>query len=105
MTNGYFRWGIASRRLREDEEEEAPLLEAEDALGEDVLEQVNFNARDGELIGVVGAVGSGKTSLLLSLAGETELASGKVIQNGSVAYVEQEPFIISDTIRENILFG
>ena len=50
-------------------------------------------------------MGSGKTSLLLSLAGESELVRGRAIKNGSVAYVEQDPFIISDTIHENILFG
>ena len=70
-----------------------------------MLEDIDFKAKDGELIGLFGAVGSGKTSLLLSLAGETELVKGRAIKNGSVAYVEQDPFIISDTILENILFG
>ena len=50
-------------------------------------------------------MGSGKTSLLLSLAGETELLTGSMVKNGLIAYVEQDPFIISDTVRANILFG
>ena len=81
------------------------MLEEEKIQSSEVLEQVSFEANDGELVGVIGAVGSGKTSLLLSLAGETELASGIAKKNGSIAYVEQDPFIISGTIRENIQFG
>ena len=102
MTEGYFRWGIENRRVQEEEE---ALLEEDRAETEDVLQNIDFEARDGELIGVIGSVGSGKTSLLLSLAGESEQTRGKSIKNGSVAYVEQDPFIIQDTIRENILFG
>jgi len=36
---------------------------------------------------------------------ETVLMKGEFKVNGSIAYVEQEPFIISASIRKNILFG
>ena len=36
---------------------------------------------------------------------ETSISSGQTRINGTIAYVEQEPFIFSGTIRENILFG
>ena len=41
--------------------------------GEDqkLLEGINFRARAGELVGVVGKIGAGKTSLLCSILGET----------------------------------
>ena len=54
---------------------------------------------------VVGKVGSGKTSLLLSIMGETYIRSGTLSRRGSLAYVEQEPVIWSDSVRNNILFG
>ena len=53
----------------------------------------------------VGRVGSGKTSLLASLLGETHIRGGSLQRRGRVAYVEQEPCIFSDSIRNNILFG
>ena len=48
---------------------------------------------------------SGKSSLLASLLGETHLRSGSRSLRGRVAYVEQEPCIFSDSVRNNILFG
>ena len=37
--------------------------------------------------------------------GESKLCTGTCSVQGTVAYVEQEPFIISGSIRDNILFG
>ena len=54
---------------------------------------------------VVGKVGSGKTTLLHSIIEETRKMSGSLTVKGSVAYVEQEPYIFSTTIKQNILFG
>jgi ATP-binding cassette subfamily C (CFTR/MRP) protein 10 len=50
-------------------------------------------------------VGSGKTSLLNSLLGEMRCVHGSILLNGSVAYVPQVPWLLSGTVRENILFG
>ena len=57
------------------------------------------------MIVVIGAVGSGKTTLLYSLMHETSLTSGSHSQNGNLAYVEQEPFIYSASVKENVIFG
>ena len=54
---------------------------------------------------VIGAVGSGKTTLLYSLMHETSLTKGSHDQSGSLAYVEQEPFIYSASVKDNITFG
>ena len=59
----------------------------------------------GELMIVVGAVGSGKTSLLYSLLNETNRTGGIHEVCGRIAYVEQEPFIYSAKIRDNVCFG
>ncbi|EAW07156.1 putative ABC multidrug transporter [Aspergillus clavatus NRRL 1] len=53
---------------------------------------------------IAGPTGSGKTSLLLSLLGETILESGSATCPRDVAYVPQSPWLQNDTIRENILF-
>ena len=54
---------------------------------------------------VVGMVGSGKTTLLHSIMEETQIQKGKQTVKGTIAYVEQEPFIYSTSIKENILLG
>lgn len=36
---------------------------------------------------------------------ETNVAKGTALVSGSIAYVEQEPFIISDSVENNIRFG
>lgn len=53
---------------------------------------------------VTGSTGSGKTSLLLSLLGETVLESGSATCPRDVAFVPQAPWLRNDTIRQNILF-
>ena len=57
------------------------------------------------LVVVVGKVGSGKTTLLYSILEETRIIEGERNICGTVSYVEQEPFIFSGTIKDNILFG
>ncbi|KAJ2402915.1 ATP-binding cassette glutathione S-conjugate transporter ycf1 [Coemansia sp. RSA 2559] len=74
-------------------------------MGESVLENVSFTAGDGELVAVVGKTGSGKSSLLLSVCGEIEMTKGSGAVFGSIALMEQTPWIMNDTVRKNILFG
>lgn len=59
----------------------------------------------GQLVAIVGAVGTGKTSLLQGLIGEMRRTSGKVDFGGSVGYCAQVAWIQNTTIRENICFG
>lgn len=54
---------------------------------------------------VVGQVACGKTSLLYSIMQETGVMKGNASVIGSIAYVEQEPFIFSASVKENITFG
>eukprot|EP00303_Exanthemachrysis_gayraliae_P000900 CAMPEP_0205999878 /NCGR_PEP_ID=MMETSP1464-20131121/1128_1 /ASSEMBLY_ACC=CAM_ASM_001124 /TAXON_ID=119497 /ORGANISM="Exanthemachrysis gayraliae, Strain RCC1523" /LENGTH=94 /DNA_ID=CAMNT_0053373109 /DNA_START=19 /DNA_END=300 /DNA_ORIENTATION=- len=53
---------------------------------------------------VVGAVGSGKTSLVSALLGEMRMEAGTVTLNGSVSYVAQQAWILNATVRDNVLF-
>uniref|UniRef100_A0A673CCA3 ABC-type glutathione-S-conjugate transporter n=1 Tax=Sphaeramia orbicularis TaxID=375764 RepID=A0A673CCA3_9TELE len=67
------------------------------------LKRINFHVPRGSLVAVVGHVGSGKSSLLSAMLGETEKRSGSV--TGSVAYVPQQAWIQNATVQDNIIFG
>ncbi|CAF0985467.1 unnamed protein product [Rotaria sordida] len=69
------------------------------------LKNIIFNAYPGDLICVIGPVGSGKSSLLQALTGEISYLDGKIRLHGSFCYVPQEAWIFSSTIKDNILFG
>lgn len=72
---------------------------------EEVLRNLNFEIKKGELAAIVGTVGSGKSSLLASVLGEMHKISGQVRLCGTTAYVAQTSWIQNGTIQENILFG
>lgn len=69
------------------------------------LSNINLSVSRGQLIAIVGKVGSGKSSLLSSLLGEMERLRGYVGVRGTVAYVPQQPWILNETVRGNIVFG
>lgn len=70
-----------------------------------VLSNINYSARKGELSCVVGRVGAGKSSLLQALLGDLHKRCGEVAVRGHVAYVAQDPWIMNATVRDNITFG
>lgn len=75
------------------------------ALDTPTLKGLSFTARPGELLAVVGPVGAGKSSLLSAVLGELPPTSGLVSVHGRIAYVSQQPWVFSGTVRSNILFG
>ena len=69
------------------------------------LDNVSFAATNGQLVGITGPVGSGKTSLLMTILGEIPISSGKMSCIGKMAFVSQTPWVYSGTVRDNIVFG
>ncbi|XP_069323195.1 ATP-binding cassette sub-family C member 4 isoform X2 [Eulemur rufifrons] len=69
------------------------------------LQGLSFTVRPGELLAVVGPVGAGKSSLLSAVLGELPPKQGLVSVHGKIAYVSQQPWVFSGTVRSNILFG
>jgi ABC-type multidrug transport system fused ATPase/permease subunit len=69
------------------------------------LKRIDFECKPGELIAVVGGVGSGKSSFVNALLGEVRELSGTVAVKGKLSYFSQSPFIMNATVRDNILFG
>ena len=83
--------------------------------GEPVLQDINLTITAGEVLGVVGPTGSGKTSLINLITRFYDPSSGKVLINGidareydpqayrtKMALVMQDPFLFSESIRDNI---
>lgn len=69
------------------------------------LSGINLRVKKGELVAVVGRVGCGKSSLLSATLGEMTRLKGSVRVRGKVAYAAQNPWLLSATVRENIVFG
>ena len=83
-----------------------------------VLERVSLRIEPGETLAIVGGTGSGKSTLINLLARLHDPAPGTVLiggvdireiplarLRGAIGFVPQEPFLFSDTIAENVMFG
>ncbi|XP_029032393.1 ATP-binding cassette sub-family C member 10 [Osmia bicornis bicornis] len=72
------------------------------------IHDINITVPKGNLIGIMGEVGSGKSLLLDGILGEITKVRGTIsvsdIEKG-FAFVKQNPWLQRGTIRDNILFG
>ncbi len=86
--------------------------------GSPVLEDITFHCKRGQVIALLGSTGSGKTTLVNLLPRFYEYTRGSILLDGhelkryprrylrdQIGIVEQEPFLFSRTIRENITYG
>ena len=79
---------------------------AADTPGAFSVSNVNFSLSPGQILAVVGPVGSGKSTLINGIIGEASASENTLVsKHGSVAYASQIPFILNATLRDNILFG
>jgi ATP-binding cassette subfamily B protein len=82
------------------------------------LDQVNFRIKPGETVAIVGAIGSGKSTLANALPRLLDIAPGQLFLDGvditqialadlrhAIAYVPQDSFLFSTTIKNNIRYG
>jgi ATP-binding cassette subfamily B multidrug efflux pump len=85
---------------------------------EPVLKNISFSIKAGETFAIVGPTGSGKTTIVNLIIRFYEPTSGRVLLNGvdikkrpvselrsKMALVMQDPFLFSETVRENITLG
>lgn len=83
-----------------------------------VLHHISFTCKPGETIALLGSTGSGKTTLVTLLGRFYEYTSGRILLDGielkqypksflrkQIGVVQQEAFLFSRTIRENITLG
>jgi ATP-binding cassette subfamily C (CFTR/MRP) protein 1 len=72
------------------------------------LQNINVRIKKGQLVGIVGPVGSGKSSFLAAILGEMNLRGGSVSVSSScsqVAFCDQRAWIVNANVKENVLFG
>ncbi|PMB70832.1 Oligomycin resistance ATP-dependent permease YOR1 [Beauveria bassiana] len=69
------------------------------------LNKISLECKAGELVGIIGNVGSGKTSLLSSLAGDMRQCGGSMQFSANRAYCPQDSWIQNASVRNNIIFG
>lgn len=70
----------------------------------EILHQLSFSVLQGSLALIVGPIGSGKTVLIKTLLGETDISSGKIeIASANFAYCDQSPWLPDVSIREAII--
>ena len=86
--------------------------------GEKVLEHISFTARPGQTVGIIGATGSGKTSLVQLIPRLYDVTEGQALVDGvdvreyslrnlreGVGMVLQKNVLFSGTIQENLRWG
>jgi ATP-binding cassette subfamily B protein len=84
----------------------------------EVLRGLSFHVKPGQALALLGATGSGKTSLVNLLPRFHEYTSGSILLDGvelrdysraylrqQIGIVQQEPFLFSRSIRDNIVYG
>ncbi|HSK69116.1 MAG TPA: ABC transporter ATP-binding protein, partial [Candidatus Limnocylindria bacterium] len=85
---------------------------------QEVLSDISFTARPGQTVAVMGATGSGKSTLTRLIGRFYDVSEGRVLVDGvdvrrqpmkelraSIGYVPQETFLFSESIAENIAYG
>ncbi|UCG90195.1 MAG: ABC transporter ATP-binding protein [Candidatus Heimdallarchaeota archaeon] len=83
-----------------------------------VLHDINFEVQPGQTVAIVGTTGSGKTTLTKLISRLYDLTEGQVLVDGydvreynleslrsQISYIEQDVFLFSSSIFENISFG
>jgi ATP-binding cassette subfamily B protein len=82
------------------------------------LEDVNFTIAPGEVVAIVGPIGSGKSTLANAIPRLLDIEPGQLFLDGAditklavsdlrsaIAYVPQDSFLFSTTVKNNIRYG
>jgi ATP-binding cassette subfamily B protein len=135
MSTGMVSYGRVMQVIKEDREplDEGTYRPAEAPRGEivfdhvcfnyagteaAVLKDISFGCQPGQVVALLGSTGSGKTTLVNLLPRFYEYSEGRLTLDGvdlkeyprhylrrQIGIVEQEPFLFSRSIRENITYG
>eukprot|EP00913_Durusdinium_trenchii_P031305 g29312.t1 len=106
-----FTWtreGDASSGSEDDDDERGEDADAEARGRSFHLRDLSFTVPRGAMVGIVGATGAGKSSLLQALLGEMpkeDSGAAEVSHQKPLSFLPQQPWIFNATVRQNILFG
>lgn len=92
LAEGYYR------RNEQVAPTEEVVLEVENLSIEDVLEPISFKLHKGEILAMVGLIGSGKEELVKSLGGSVPASTGIIKRNGKKVTIKQPKHAISNAI-------
>lgn len=83
-----------------------------------ILKDINFSAGPGEIIGILGATGSGKSTLVNLIPRLYDVSSGKILIDGrdirnidlkilrsGISMIPQDTILFSGTVKENVRWG
>ncbi len=86
--------------------------------GENVLNDISFHVKEGETLAIIGATGSGKSTIVNLVARLLEATQGEIKIDGQdirsysfdtlyqkIGFVQQKAVLFSDSVRNNLLFG
>lgn len=86
--------------------------------GENVLNDISFHVKKGETLAIIGATGSGKSTIVNLVARLLDATQGEILIDGNdirsysfdtlyqkIGFVQQKATLFSDSIRNNLLFG
>ena len=94
MTGRHFE----NKHFTAEIKEEKPILEVRNLSREGEYENVTFDLRKGEILGITGLLGSGRTELALSLFGLNKPTSGQILMNGKEIRLDS----VQDAMRNKI---
>lgn len=85
---------------------------------EDILQDINFDVKKGETVGIIGTTGAGKSTIINLLCRFFDVTDGEVLVDGinvkdmdlyqlreNIGIAMQDVFLFSDTIEGNIAYG
>ena len=74
-----------------------------------LLKDITFTIKKGEFIAILGPTGSGKTSLINAILSNYipnfTHSDSKIVLNGELSYTNQQPWVMTDTVKNNIIFN
>ena len=105
LENSSYAWGFRVANDQSKSRRQFKRTLTLEEVSSNVLDDISLTLKKGDHMVVVGKIGSGKTSLLYSIMDETVRKGGTHRIRGRIAYVEQEPFILAGSIKDNVCFG
>ncbi len=81
------------------------------------IKNINLTINKGDIIGIIGKSGAGKTTLLNNISNLLKFDKGQIIIDdikvlpkenfviNNLSYIKQDIYLLSDTIKKNIMFG